>query len=107
MGYLLDQIEQIIKKGDAVSSKEIESARKALKQAINSISSEIVILRTERWTYGRICIPLPPSLNNESIDVRIDVVLEGTLNLFLDSYPLYQQRSPLVSKKPGGATDEQ
>jgi len=22
-------------------------------------------------------------------------------------YPLYQQRSPLVSKKPGGATDEQ
>jgi len=93
MGYLLDQIEQIIKKGDAVNSKEIEGARKAFKQAINSISSEIVILRTERWTYGRTCIFLPPNLNNESIDVRIDVVLEGTLNLFLDSYKIEQLNS--------------
>ena len=93
MGYLLDQIAEIIKKGDAVNSKEIEGARKALKQAINGISSKIVILRTERWTYGRTCVSLPPNLNNESIDVRIDVVLEGTLNLFLDSYKIKQLNS--------------
>ena len=29
------------------------------------------------------------------------------VNLDVNDGPLYQQRSPLVSKKPGGATDEQ
>ena len=85
MGNLQDRIEEIIRKGDAVSSNEVEAARKALKQAINSIASEICILRREKWTYERTCVALPPSLNDESIDVRIDVLLEGTLDLLVDS----------------------
>lgn len=85
MGNLQDRIEEIIKKGDAVSGNEVEAARKALEQAIDSIGSEIGILRKERWTYERTCVSLPPNLNDESIDVRIDVLLEGTLDLLVDS----------------------
>lgn len=85
MEGLRNQIAKIIEKGDAASGKELEVARKALKQAINSISSEIGILRRERWTHERTCVSLPPSLNDESIDVRIDVILEGTLELMVDS----------------------
>lgn len=85
MGNLQNLIEEIIKKGEAVSGNEVEAARKALEKAIASIASEIGILRKERWTYERSCISLPPNLNDESIDVRIDVLLEGTLDLLVDS----------------------
>ena len=99
MGNLQDRIEEIIKKGDSVSGNEVEPARRALKQAINSIASEIGILRRERWTYERTCVSLPPNLNDESIDVRIDVLLEGTLDLLVDPKELEARK---VGWKPLG-----
>jgi hypothetical protein len=84
MENLRDRIAKILKNGEAVTSKELEDTRNALKQAINSLSSEIGILRRERWTYERTCVSLPPRLNDESIDVRIDVTLEGKLDLLVD-----------------------
>ena len=93
MKNLQDRIEEIIKIGDAVTDNQVEAARKSLKQAINSIASEIEILRRERWSYERTCVSLPPNLNNESIDVRIDVLLEGTLGLLVDSEKFKQLNS--------------
>ena len=84
MEDLRHRIAKILKNGEAATSKELEDARNALKQAINSLSSEIGILRRERWTYERTCVSLPPRLNDESIDVRIDVTLEGRLDLLVD-----------------------
>jgi len=93
MKNLQDRIEEIIRIGEAVTDNQVEAARKAFKQAINSIASEIGILRRERWSYERTCVSLPPNLNNESIDVRIDVLLEGTLSLLVDSDKLKRLNS--------------
>lgn len=81
---LLAQIAEILSKGDASSYSELQMARNALKHAVSSIDSEIEIIRREIWAYERETISLPPHLNEESIDVRIDVQLQGSLSLLVD-----------------------
>jgi hypothetical protein len=81
---LLVQIAEVLSKGDASSYSELKMAKNAFKHAVSSIASEIEIIRREIWTYERETISLPPHLNEESIDVRIDVQLEGSLILSVD-----------------------
>ena len=81
---LLAQIAEILSKGDVSNCSELQMARNALKHAVSSIASEIQIIRREIWTYERETISLPPHLNEELIDVRIDVHLQGSLSLFVD-----------------------
>ena len=49
-------------------------------------------------------VPVPKQRNSreENKEIKANRLPDGW-----NESPLYQQRSPLVSKKPGGATDEQ
>ena len=81
---LLVQTAEILSKGDASSYSELKMAKDALKDAVSSIACEIEIIRREIWTYEKETVSLPPHLNEESIDVRIDVQLKGSLSLLVD-----------------------
>jgi hypothetical protein len=81
---LLVQIAEVLSKGDASSYSELKMAKNALEHAVSSIASEVEIIRREIWTYERETISLPPHLNEETIDVRIDVQLQGSLSLLVD-----------------------
>ena len=89
---LLAQIAEILSKGDASNYSELTMARNALMHSFSTVASEIQIIRREIWTYEREAISLPLHLNEESIDVRIDVHLQGSQSLLVDHKKTEQLR---------------